>query len=71
MGWLNARGEEEAIGGSRDAEEGGKEPAERQGSPHKRREGDGPIAVQLLVQARSRLIPVEPFAAANGRRTWC
>ena len=49
-----------------DGEEVGKEPAERPGGPPETARATSPIAVQLLVQARDGLIPVEPFADANG-----
>jgi hypothetical protein len=49
-----------------DAEKVGKEPAERPGAPRmKDDEGDESLAVQLLVQARDGLIPIETFAVAN------
>ena len=51
-----------------DEEEVGKEPAEPPGKPPEHNEGDESIAVQLLVQARDGLIPVEAFAYAKGRR---
>jgi hypothetical protein len=49
-----------------DAEKVGKEPAERPGAPRmKDDEGDESLAVQLLVQARDGLIPIEAIAVAK------
>jgi hypothetical protein len=53
----------------REEEEVGKDPTVRPGGPPERMKtrATSPIAVQLQVQARDGLIPIDPFAVANER----
>jgi hypothetical protein len=65
----NARGERCNDPDDREEEEVGKDPTVRPGGPPecKKTRATSPIAVQLQVQARDGLIPIEPFAVANER----